>query len=122
MKMIPLLRVRSMEEAIAFYTTVLDFELKYPGTADDDWVVDLVNGSAELQLTSLEGNQKGIGIAVNVRVEEVDELFAKFLKRGLVRKEGSPVHQAPLNQTWGMREFYVTDPSGNTLRYGRPIE
>jgi len=28
------------------------------------------------------------------------------------RQSGSPV-----DQTWGTREFYVTDPDGNTLRF-----
>lgn len=33
----------------------------------------------------------------------------------------SPVHQAPVDQTWGWREFYVTDPDGNTLRFGERL-
>ncbi|WP_394354236.1 VOC family protein [Pedobacter ghigonis] len=50
-------------------------------------------------------------------VRDVDFLFAKFVSRGLEGKSGSPVHQGPVDQTWGRREFYVTDPDGNTLRY-----
>lgn len=121
--MIPLLRCRNMKEAISFYTAVLDFELKYPDASPDDWVIDLINGEAELQLTSLEGDQTP-GIAVNVRVDDVDSLFEKYLKRGLdvSGKKESPVHQGPLDQSWEMREFYVTDPNGNTLRFGQPIE
>jgi catechol 2,3-dioxygenase-like lactoylglutathione lyase family enzyme len=57
MKMIPLLRCRNMQEAISFYTSILDFELKDANTSPEDWVIDLVNGAAELQLTSLEGDQ-----------------------------------------------------------------
>jgi hypothetical protein len=52
-----------------------------------------------------------------VLCEDVDALFASFKARGLVvpvRPE-SPVHQAPLDQTWGTREVYIDDPSGNTL-------
>lgn len=122
MKMIPLLRCRDMKEAISFYTAILDFELKYPEASPGDWVIDLVNGEAELQLTSLEGDQR-TGIAVNVRVEDVDGLFEKYIQRGLdiSGKQGSPVHQGPLDQSWGMREFYVTDPTGNTLRFGKAI-
>ena len=122
MKMIPIFRVTNMPRAIAFYTGVLDFTLKYPDTSSNDWVVDLVNGEAELQLTSLEGDQRP-GFAVNVRVDELDRLFEKYLQRGLdtSNKEGSPVHQGPFDQTWGMREFYVTDSDGNTLRFGKPI-
>ncbi len=122
MKLIPLLHARDMKEAIAFYTKVLDFTLKHKETTTNDLVVDLINADAELQLTSLEGSITGI--AVNVRVNEVDDLFKRYLQRGLItpKKENSPVHEGPINQTWGMREFYITDPSGNTLRFGKVIE
>jgi len=120
--MIPIFRCRNMKEAISFYTNILDFELKEPGASPDDWVVALANGDAELVLTGLEGDQK-TGIAANVLVENVDDLFNKYLKRGLdiSGKEGSPVHQGPINQSWGNREFYVTDADGNTLRFCKPI-
>jgi len=120
--MIPVLKCRDMQEAILFYTRILDFEIKDPHASPDDWVVDLVNGDATIQLTALEGDTLP-ACAVNVRVDDVDGLFDKYVERGLNAsgREGSPVHQGPLNQSWGMREFYVTDPSGNTLRYGKPI-
>ena len=122
MKTIPILRCLNMKEAIHFYTTVLDFNLKDSNASADDWVVDLVNGEAELGLTALEGDQK-LGINVYVRVDEVDKLFKKYVSRGLVvpNNPDSPVHNGPIDQTWGMREFYVNDPSGNTLRFGKVI-
>ncbi|HEX5655178.1 MAG TPA: VOC family protein [Chitinophagaceae bacterium] len=122
MKMIPLFRCRNMKDAISFYTTILDFELKDADASPEDWVVSLKNGEAELLLTSLEGDQK-IGIAANVQVEQIDELFAKYLGRGLdiSHKQGSPVHQGPIDQSWGNREFYVTDADGNTLRFFKPL-
>ena len=122
MKMIPIFRCRSMKEAISFYTTILDFELKETDASPDDWVVALRNGEAELLLTSLEGDQK-IGIAANVLVDNIDKLFEKYLSRGLdtSNKQESPVHQGPVNQSWGNREFYVTDADGNTLRFLQPI-
>ena len=82
MKMILIFRCRSMKEAISFYTSILDFELKEAGASPDDWVVALKNGDAELLLTSLEGDQK-IGIAANVLVDDIDTLFEKYVKRGL---------------------------------------
>ncbi len=123
MKMVPLFKCRDMQKALAFYTGVLDFELKYPGIAHTDWVIDLVNGDAELQLTTLEGDYL-FGSVVNVWVDEVDNLFQKYLDRGLVRQphEKSPVHHGPVDQSWGTREFYVTDGDGNTLRFVKPIE
>jgi len=100
MKMIPLFKVKDMKKAVAFYTGVLDFELKYPGTPDDDWVVDLVNGGAELQLTILEGDYL-YGSVVNVWVDEVDEQFKKYVSRGHLPPSPYPslVHSGPLNQS-----------------------
>ena len=50
---------------------------------------------------------------------DADRLFRKFVSRGLdaSAKPQSPVHQGPVDQTWGTREFYVDDPSGDTLRF-----
>ena len=61
------------------------------------------------------------GQAIVVDVPEVDALFETFRARGLVPsgKPDSPVHQGPLDQTWGTREFYADDPDGNTLRFTR---
>lgn len=122
MKMIPLFRCRNMNEAIAFYTDILDFELKEPGASGDDWVVLLKNGDAELMLTILEEDQK-MGIAANVMVDDIDERFERYVKRGLIieNRDDSPVHQGPIDQSWGNREFYITDADGNTLRFFKPI-
>ena len=121
--MIPLFRCTDMKRAIDFYTRILDFSLKDADASENDWVVCLVNGDAELMLTILEGDQK-IGIATNIQVEEIDSLFDKYLQRGLdtSKKQDSPVHLGPINQSWGNREFYVTDEDGNTLRYIQHIQ
>ncbi len=117
MQMVPIFRCTDLARAIRFYTGTLDFSL-FPGDTADDVVVTLTNGDAALTLTTLEGDQK-IGIASNVLVDNVDSLFRKYVSRGLdtSAKPDSPVHQSPLDQTWGSREFYVTDPDGNTLRF-----
>ena len=104
-----------MREAIEFYTRVLDFTLD-PADSADESVVDLFNGDAVIQLTAIEGK---FGVAVNVVVADVDRYFEKYVGRGLKvpNDPGSPVHNGPVDQTWGWREFYVNDPSGNTLRF-----
>jgi uncharacterized glyoxalase superfamily protein PhnB len=119
MKIVPILKIRNMEEAVSFYTRILDFELKYPDEPLNEWGVDLVNGESEIVLSCTDGF---FGVTINVYVAEVDMLFAKYIERGLdvSAKKESPVHQGPLNQTWGTREFYVTDASGNTLRFVAP--
>ena len=81
MKMIPLFRCTDMKRSIAFYTGILDFEL-FPGDSSEDVVVILTNEDAALMLTSLEGDQQ-VGIAANVLVDNIDELFKKYIARGL---------------------------------------
>jgi hypothetical protein len=110
-----------MMDALAFYTGVLDFELIYPEDAEGD-VADLGRDGAELQLTIYESD-KLFGSVANIWVNEVDSLFEKYQARGLdtSNKEGSPVHQGPIDQNWGRREFYVTDSDNNTLRFCKRI-
>lgn len=119
MKLIPLLKVSSISSAVAFYTNVLGFQLKYPKEALNKFSVDLIQGEAELMLTETDGKS---GIAVYVYVADVDTVYKKSIERGLVtpRKQNSPVHESPIDQTWGLREFYVTDADGNTLRFAAP--
>jgi catechol 2,3-dioxygenase-like lactoylglutathione lyase family enzyme len=111
-----------MERSLAFYTGVLDFTLKYPQQSAKDVVIDIVNDVAELQLSVLRGDG-AFGCAINIALNDVDARFARYLARGLHTsgKEDSPVHRGPVDQTWGKREFYVTDPDGNTLRFGQRI-
>ena len=119
MKIIPLLRCGDLKQAINFYTDVLDFTLKYPDDVNE-WVVELVNNDAEILLASSDGTPK---IAIYVRVDDVDAIFKKYVSRGLpiLNNPESPVHNSPVDQTWGLREFYVNDPGGNTLRFAAPI-
>jgi uncharacterized glyoxalase superfamily protein PhnB len=118
MKIVPLFKVRNMRAALVHYTGVLDFEMTDPDDTADSPVVDLRNGGAAFQLTTYEGDYL-YGSIANVWVDDVDSLFAKYKSRGLdtSAKKNSPVHQAPVDQTWGRREFYVTDADGNTLRF-----
>ncbi|MFT3701038.1 MAG: hypothetical protein QM802_01635 [Agriterribacter sp.] len=118
MKMIPLFRCSHIINAVAFYTGILDFTCDDADLSPDTDVVLLKNGDAALMLTRLEGDQK-MRIAAYVIVENVDALFEKYIARGLdvSGKPDSPVHQAPFNQTWGTREWYVSDADGNTLRF-----
>jgi uncharacterized glyoxalase superfamily protein PhnB len=118
MQFIPLFKVRDMRAAIRHYTEVLDFVMTWPEDTPDSPVVDLGHEEMELQITTHE-SERLFGSVVYVWVADVDALFAKFLSRGLDTsgKSNSPVHQGPTDQTWGRREFYVTDADGNTLRY-----
>jgi uncharacterized glyoxalase superfamily protein PhnB len=120
LKIIPLLRCKDLKEAISFYTNVLDFTIKYPNEANNEWVISLINGNAEILLARMDGTPR---VAIYIKVADVDSIFKKYVDRGLIipSSPDSPVHNSPIDQTWGLREFYVTDPGGNTLRFATPI-
>ncbi|MBI2262859.1 MAG: VOC family protein [Caulobacterales bacterium] len=121
MAIIPTVKSGDIDRSIAFYTGVLDFELhgRWPDAGDPAFAT-LTRGDDVLYLSSHSGD--GVfGQAIVIDVREVDTLFATFRARGLdpSGKPDSPVHQGPLDQTWGTREFYIDDPDGNTLRFTR---
>src|SRR5690242_6543295 len=120
MKIIPLLRCNDLKESIVFYTTVLDFTLKYPDDSDNEWGIDLTNDDAEVLLARWDGTPR---IPIYIRADDVDAIFKKYVDRGLIipTNPKSPVHNTPIDQTWGMREFYLDGPSGNTLRLATPV-
>lgn len=114
---IPVLMVRDMREAIAFYTGVLDFELVFASPDEAPFYAVLTRGSDELHVNLTPGQGRFGHSSAIVVCDDVDAVFASFISRGLsvpTRAE-SPVHEGPLDQTWGTREVYVDDPSGNTI-------
>ena len=123
MSLIPMLRCRDMRTAVSFYTRVLDFERT---DGDDDPAeydfLTLHRGGDRLALSRDDGV---FGTVVVVPTPDVDGVFRHFLQRGL-QTPGNPdsptlVHEGPIDQTWGAREFYVEDPDGNTLRFMQPL-
>lgn len=123
MPIIPTVRCSHMQSALAFYTGVLDFTLMSgdESLADPSFVV-LSRGGDVLFLSSHRGDGE-FGQAIVVTCVNLDELFRKFIERGLtVPERDSPVHHGPIDQTWGTREFYVDDPDGNTLRFIKTAE
>ena len=121
MAIIPQIRCSRFAQAFEFYTKILDFEYVDGDdpTAPDAAFCVLSREGDEIFLCSFDG---GIRSVVAVMTKDVDALFRKFKGRGL-QTPGNPdlpaeeVHQGPLNQTWGTREFYVEDPEGNSLRF-----
>jgi catechol 2,3-dioxygenase-like lactoylglutathione lyase family enzyme len=115
--MIPILIVRDVQEAVAFYTRVLDFELEFTWPEEGPFYAGLTRGEDELHLNLTPGEGRFGHGSVIVLCADVDAAFANFVARGLrpPTRPDSPVHAGPLEQTWGTREVYIDDPSGNTL-------
>ena len=121
MAIIPTVRCRNMRRSLAFYTGVLDFDhVGGEGELDDPCFSVLVRDGDQLFLSS-HGGDGQFGQAIVITTDNVDALFRKFRERGL-QTPGNPyapeaVHEGPIDQSWGTREFYVDDPDQNTLRF-----
>ena len=119
MAIVPVVRCSHMASSLRFYTQVLDFEVSsgVPETDDPSFNV-LRRGDDILFLSSHMGDGE-FGQAVVLLIENVDALHSAFKERGLRTPDNpdSPVHQGPIDQSWGTREFYIDDPDRNTLRF-----
>ena len=114
--MIPVFRVRSLEQALPFYRDILGFTVHQasPDVASFYAILSLKGEDFHLQ-QDFNGNSSRHSAIV--RVEDVDGAFETLKGRGYrpPDRPESPVHCGPVDQTWGTREFYVDDPSGNTI-------
>lgn len=123
MKSIPVVKCKDMQESLQFYTAVLDFELvvAWPTTSHPTFCV-IRKDETELRLSSHAGDDVS-GNVVYFAVNNVRVLFEKFLSRGVntMVKMESQVHESLIDQSSEWRELYVTDPSGNTLRFGQDL-
>jgi catechol 2,3-dioxygenase-like lactoylglutathione lyase family enzyme len=114
--MIPVFRVRSLDEALPFYRDILGFTVHEtsPDVASLYAVLSLNGEEFHLQQ---DFKLDGSGHSAIVRVDDVDRAFETLKRRGYSPPDRpeSPVHCGPVDQSWGTREFYVEDPSGNTI-------
>lgn len=121
MTLIPTVRCRHMQTAIDFYVGILDFELVDSDLDLSDPCFKVLSRKGELLFLSSHQGDGTFGQAIAVLTDHIDGLFQAFRKQGL-RTPGDPafpvtVHQGPIDQSWGTREFYVDDPDGNTIRF-----
>jgi uncharacterized glyoxalase superfamily protein PhnB len=112
---VPEIHVRNALQAKEFYSTKLGFECvsswRPDETKDDPCYMSFVRDGVRLNVTSFRDG--ALGASVYVYVDDVDALHAEFVGKG-VPNLGSVV-----DQSWGTREFGVTDFDHNKLRFGR---
>lgn len=121
----PIIKVTDIRSAVEFYCSTLGFvkDFSYSASPDGPVYVGVSLDGNQIHLSTFAGDGV-IGTAAYCYVEDVDALFQKFLRTGLKTpgNPDSPVEERPVDQTWGMREVYVRDPDGNTLRFGSAVQ
>jgi catechol 2,3-dioxygenase-like lactoylglutathione lyase family enzyme len=110
-----------MRSSLEFYTKVLDFEHVDGDDELNDPSFSVLKRDGGLLFLSSHRGDGEFGQAIAVLTDDVDAVFRMLRSRGL-KTPGNPesprvVHEGPIDQTWGTREFYVDDPDGNTLRF-----
>lgn len=106
---IPILNVKSVPAAIAYYCEKLGFEKEW------DWGTPATFGCVRhdgVQIFLCEGAQGSPGTWISIFVRDVDALHADYRRRGAIIK------QQPTNFPWGIREMNVADLDGHRLRLG----
>jgi catechol 2,3-dioxygenase-like lactoylglutathione lyase family enzyme len=120
-RVVPIIKVTDIERALAFYGSILGFtiDFRYATGRDGPVYAGMSRDGHPLHLSTFAGDGV-LGSCVYLYVDDVDELFWGLVKAGLKTPghPDSPVEEGPVDQTWGMREVYVRDPDGNTLRFG----
>ncbi|MFI0978428.1 bleomycin resistance protein [Streptomyces sp. NPDC021093] len=124
-KTIPLLPCQTIQPVVDFYTA-LGFETTYLQKSPYPYAA-VQRGDIELQFFTMKAydpTQSYSGIYV--LTDDVDTLFADFRKRlkeayGKIPARGLPRIGPLKDMSYGMRQFLMTDPGGNTLRVGQEI-
>ena len=121
MAIVPTVRCSNMKTSLTFYTDVLDFVRVDGDDSLNDPSFSVLSRDGDRLILSSHRGDGVFGQAILITTDDVNALFRKFRERGL-QTPGNPdaaeaVHEGPIDQTWGTREFYVDDPDRNTLRF-----
>jgi uncharacterized glyoxalase superfamily protein PhnB len=107
----PTLPVADMSEAIRFCEAA-GFDVEQ---YDDGFAFVHFNDQSVFDLNLVDGTDPATNHAgCYVITDHADDWHARFVAAGL---QVTPVEDMP----WGMHEFTLTDPSGNTIRVGRNL-
>jgi uncharacterized glyoxalase superfamily protein PhnB len=110
-KIMPEFPLADVAAGVAYYRDVLGFSINYQ--MEGFAVMD--RDRARILLITKTARHQGIA-SCYVYVADADALHAELTARG------AKVEAAPVSRPWGLREFRVSDPEGNTLTLGQPFE
>jgi catechol 2,3-dioxygenase-like lactoylglutathione lyase family enzyme len=116
----PFMQVNDLERAVAFFTDILGFEVRFRAS-QYVYVHRETVGFRILEQTGAEGAPPGNRrFSYYIDVRDVDRLYAE-LKSKLDTLPRGDVY-GPVDQTYGQRELLVLAPDGNLLAFGQAIK
>jgi catechol 2,3-dioxygenase-like lactoylglutathione lyase family enzyme len=116
-KVIPVLAVRNVTDAIAFYTAKLGFELRGTDRSQDPNYAVVGRGGVRLHLQwHDEPDFAGEMPELRFVIDDVDTLFEEYRTKDVFHSR-TALRDTP----WGTREFAFYDPDGNGLIFFRDL-
>ena len=106
-RVVPDIRSKQMDQSRAFYVDFLGFNVGM----DMDFMTTFVSPSNPTSQISVlrDDGSSALLPNVSIEVEDVDKVYADATDRGL--EIAYPLTDEP----WGVRRFFVVDPSGTVL-------
>jgi catechol 2,3-dioxygenase-like lactoylglutathione lyase family enzyme len=99
---------------MAFYCGKLGFQLDFQTGESDPCYIGVSREGCSIHLSSHADDGVAGGVVLFL-CDEVDSLYRELVAKSVAIDAG------PVDQTWGMRELYVKDPDGNSVRFGAAI-
>ena len=106
-RVVPDIRSKQMDESRAFYVDFLGFNV----AMDMGFITTFVspsNPTSQINVLHDDGSSALLP-NVSIAVEDVDKVYADATARGLV------IPYPLTDEPWGVRRFFVVDPSGTVL-------
>lgn len=118
----PFIKCSRIKASLAFYTETLDFKVVQAPDPDPDSFMSvyafLERDGSFIHLSEHSGDGE-FGNVLYIKVEGIEALYEKFVANGLKTQDKGGLTMELVTQTWGMKEFAVTDPDGNRIRFGQ---
>ena|SRR5579862_1626906 len=108
----PSMPVSGLDMAVAFYTEKLGFKVTF---RNGDLFAIVSRDGVEIGLAPVAVHKRTPGTGgIYLKASGVDALHTDLVAKGVAM-----LH--PLrDEAYGMREFMIADPDGNTINYGEP--
>ncbi len=108
----PEIPVGNLDEALVYYRDKLGFDVVM--TMPERGYAVVERDGVALHLFQ-DGTRSLSPVSFHIFIHGLEKLFAEL------RGRGAQVKQEVLRKPWGNRDFRITDPSGNEIKFTEPV-
>jgi uncharacterized glyoxalase superfamily protein PhnB len=108
----PEMPVTDLDESLTYYRTKLGFEVEMKMPEVDYAIVERDDVALHLFQDRARSHSPA---SVHIFTDGLEELYTELHARG------AQVSQRIVRQPWGNRDFRITDPTGNEIKFTEPL-